>query len=226
MSLRQFALLKSSKCLTHSNFRSEIVKQNYIKHAIRESKIHSELQHPNIVKLYDTVEIDNNSFCTVLEYCEGPDLQLYLKENKQIPEKEAKILIKQIVAGLKYIHNHKTKIIHYDLKPQNLIFHKGELKITDFGLCKLIENDATRVELTSQGVGTYWYLPPGIFTSLSISISHCGGPCFVPQFPSDFQVSTLNPRFLSPNVFQSYHRILLTATSVLPALASVPETFV
>lgn len=51
-----------------------MVKQNYIKHAIRESKIHSELQHPNIVKLYDTVEIDNNSFCTVLEYCEGPDL--------------------------------------------------------------------------------------------------------------------------------------------------------
>lgn len=99
----------------------------------------------------------------MLEYCEGPDLQLYLKENKQIPEKEAKILIKQIVAGLKYIHNHKTKIIHYDLKPQNLIFHKGELKITDFGLCKLIENDATRVELTSQGVGTYWYLPPETF---------------------------------------------------------------
>ena len=41
------------------------------------------------------------------------------------------------------------------------MFHKGEVKVTDFGLCKVIEND--KMELTSQGVGTYWYLPPETF---------------------------------------------------------------
>lgn len=51
---------------------------------MRESKIHSELKHPNIVQLYDTVEIDNNSFATILEFCEGPDLYFYLKKNKVI----------------------------------------------------------------------------------------------------------------------------------------------
>jgi tousled-like kinase len=53
---------------------NEAAKNNYIKHALRENKIHSRLDHPNIVKLYDTVEIDKNSFCTVLEYSNGGDL--------------------------------------------------------------------------------------------------------------------------------------------------------
>ena len=102
----------------------------------------------------------------MLEYCEGPDLHYFLKKNKTLSEKEAKVLIRQILSGLKYMHNWKTRIIHYDLKPQNIIFHKGELKISDFGLCKIIEDEnATRIELTSQGVGTYFYLPPESFLS-------------------------------------------------------------
>ncbi|EAS04078.4 Serine/Threonine kinase (macronuclear) [Tetrahymena thermophila SB210] len=142
---------------------SEPSKANYIKHAVRESKIHSELKHANIVQLYDTVEIDNNSFATILEYCEGPDLYFYLKKHKVLPEKEAKILIRQILCALRYMNSLKTRIIHYDLKPQNIIFHKGELKISDFGLSKIFDDGQTRMELTSQGVGTYWYLPPETF---------------------------------------------------------------
>jgi tousled-like kinase len=139
---------------------SEPSKANYIKHAVRESKIHSELKHPNIVRLYDTVEIDNNSFATILEYCEGPDLYFYLKKNKVflfhslflkiinlmvnsieiLQEKEAKMFVRQILSALKYMNSQKTRIIHYDLKPQNIIFHKGELKISDFGLSKIFED--------------------------------------------------------------------------------------
>jgi tousled-like kinase len=41
------------------------------------------------------------------------------------------------------------------------MFHEGVIKILDFGLCKIIEDsEDTRIDLTSQGVGTYWYLPP------------------------------------------------------------------
>jgi len=67
--------------------------------------------------------------------------------------------------ALKYLNlnNNKLKVIHFDLKPSNILFHKGEIKISDFGLCKIIENDDTKMELTSQGVGTYWYLPPECF---------------------------------------------------------------
>lgn len=136
---------------------------SYIKHALRENEIHKKLNHPRIVKHYDTIEMDNNSFCTVLELCSGPDLSEYLKVNELIPEKEAKLIITQILSGLQYLNDHNPKIIHYDLKPQNILFHNGEIKISDFGLCKIVEDSTERVELTSQGVGTYWYQPPECF---------------------------------------------------------------
>ena len=72
---------------------NETIKESYIKHALRENEIHKDLNNRRVVKQYDTVEIDHNSFCTVLELCSGPDLYFYLKQNKQIPEKEAKLII-------------------------------------------------------------------------------------------------------------------------------------
>ncbi len=63
---------------------------------MREKDIHKTLDHPRIVKLFDLFTIDNHSFCTVLEYCDGNDLDFYLKQNKQIPEKEARSIIMQV----------------------------------------------------------------------------------------------------------------------------------
>jgi tousled-like kinase len=68
-------------------------------------------------------------------------------------------------------------VIHYDLKPANILFDRpgGIVKLTDFGLSKKLTEDATggqltSMELTSQGAGTYWYLPPECFgTSPRIS---------------------------------------------------------
>jgi tousled-like kinase len=73
---------------------SEGIKDNYIKHALRENEMHKDLDHPNIVRHYDTLELDSNSFATVLEFCEGPDLHFYLKKWKMLNEKEAKSIIK------------------------------------------------------------------------------------------------------------------------------------
>lgn len=137
------------------------------KHVKRESDIQMKLDHPNIAKLYRVLEIDEDKRCMVfeLEYCIGPELSSYMKKHKIIEEREAKIYIKQVLCALNYLFNLKDKVIHYDLKPGNIIFHEGVIKILDFGLCKTIDssNDETRIELTSQGVGTYWYLPPETF---------------------------------------------------------------
>lgn len=151
---------------------SEKAKSNYIKYALRENQVLKALNHPNIIRHYDSVEIDSNSFCTILEYCSGSDLATYLRNNKTLSEKEAKNIIRQILSALKFLNENDKKIIHYDLKPQNIMFHKGIIKISDFGLCKIIEVGETKVDLTSQGFGTYWYLPP---------------ECFNPKYP---QIST------------------------------------
>jgi len=167
---------------------SEEKKTNYLKHATRENRIHLCLGHPRIVKLYEVLEVDRNSFATVMEYCEGPDLEFYLKSRKRLPEKEARSIVLQILSGLEYLSSggqfpedseftfheagfvkpkQRPSIIHYDLKPGNILFDgKGGVKITDFGLSKIMEAsdaESTGIELTSQGAGTYWYLPPECF---------------------------------------------------------------
>lgn len=144
-------------------------KASYLRHAHREADIHKSLVHPRIVAMYDIFDIDENTFCTVMEYCEGGDLDSYLKQHKSLPEGEARVLIAQLFDGLRYLmtqgEKDKQKIIHYDLKPGNLLFDEktGSIKIADFGLSKIMDPEADSMELTSQGAGTYWYLPPECF---------------------------------------------------------------
>ena len=70
----------------------------------------------------------------------------------------------QVVSALKYLNEIKPPIIHYDLKPGNILLTEGnvcgEIKITDFGLSKVMDeenyNPDHGMDLTSQGAGTYW----------------------------------------------------------------------
>jgi len=160
---------------------SEAKIENYTKHVAREYEIHRDVRHPRIVSLYDVFEIDNNSFATVLECCNGTDLDTLLKERKTLPERHARAILLQILSGMKYLStpssdNTRQGIIHYDLKPGNILFDEnGDAKITDFGLSKIMDSadPSDSMELTSQGAGTYWYLPPECFvTHQSVKISN------------------------------------------------------
>ncbi len=145
---------------------SEVKKRTFIRHSMREYEIHKSLRHPRVVQLIDIFEIDENTFCTVLEFCDGSDLDSYLRTYQTLPEREARSIIGQVCSGLLYLSEQRKRIIHYDLKPGNILFHKGEVRIADFGLSKIMgEGDTTQmgVELTSQGAGTMWYLPPECF---------------------------------------------------------------
>ena len=148
---------------------SESKKDNYTKHVTREYEIHRDVCHPRIVSLYDIFEIDCNSFATVLEVCNGTDLETVLKEKRRLAEREARAILLQILLGMDYLSRpsgDRQAIIHYDLKPGNILFDEfGDVKITDFGLSKILDDhDAGEsLELTSQGAGTYWYLPPECF---------------------------------------------------------------
>ena len=126
-----------------------------------------------MVKLYDVFEINAKAFATVLESCEGGDLDNRLKMEGLLPESDAKPILLQVLAGLRYLNTPKPAgengdssaggvlkaIIHYDIKPANILFDaNGDAKITDFGLSKIMDEEdaAGDIELTSQGTGTYW----------------------------------------------------------------------
>ena len=157
---------------------SDDKKANYTKHVSREYLIHKEVRHARIVSLFDVFEIDHNSFATVLEYCKGTDLDSLLKSQKCLPERDARAILLQILIGTRYLNTpsaNRQGIIHYDLKPGNILFDEyGDAKITDFGLSKIVDSDdGDSLELTSQGAGTYWYLPPECFVvDRSVKISN------------------------------------------------------
>lgn len=108
---------------------------------------------------------EHNTFCSScilshpFSFSPGKDLDAVLKSTPILPEKEARIIIVQIFHGLVYLNKRTQKIIHYDLKPGNVLFDElGVAKVTDFGLSKIVEDDvgSQGMELTSQGAGTYW----------------------------------------------------------------------
>ncbi|CAK8674596.1 unnamed protein product [Clavelina lepadiformis] len=148
---------------------NEQKKLDYARHAHREAEIHRRVNHPRIVSLYDRFDVNINTFCTVLEFCGGNDLDFYLKQHKLMGEKEARTIIMQVISALVYLNSLERPVIHYDLKPGNILLCNGtvcgDIKITDFGLSKQFEEASSHegMDLTSQGAGTYWYLPPECF---------------------------------------------------------------
>ena len=158
---------------------SEARKQTYVRHAQRECMIHKRLRHANVVEMIDVFEVDRDSFCTVLELCTGDDLDARLKAQGPNAEREARAVLAQIFAGLAYL-SEGPKIIHYDLKPGNILFDAaGRVKITDFGLSKVDERGVTARSRMSrrarrrglmgdssmgyvEGAGKYWYLPRSV----------------------------------------------------------------
>jgi tousled-like kinase len=115
-------------------------KENFVKHAYRENQILQSLDHERIVKCYDVsirllfvanilkiFLVDNSTLATVLEYCDGGDLEMFLSRTEVLDERTARCILIQIFRGLRYLNGQKQKIIHYDLKPSNILFHKGYL---------------------------------------------------------------------------------------------------
>ncbi|CUG89893.1 protein kinase, putative [Bodo saltans] len=154
-------------------------RQSYLRHAERELEIMRNLNHPKVTKLLDVFEPEHttDTFVAVMEYCAGTDLDTHLKIHRTMKELDAKTIMIQLIAALRHMADHPKPVIHYDLKPANILFEQQstlclDIKVTDFGLSKIIHNaeeevlrsnHAAGIELTSQGTGTYWYLPPECF---------------------------------------------------------------
>eukprot|EP00126_Sphaerothecum_destruens_P011382 Sdes_comp20908_c0_seq1m18140 len=102
--------------------------------AIREISLLKELKHPNIVRLHDVLHTDKK-LTLMFEYCDQ-DLKKYLDVcGYDIDVMSMKSFLFQLIRGVAFCHEHR--ILHRDLKPQNLLINKkGELKLADFGLAR------------------------------------------------------------------------------------------
>ncbi len=118
------------------------------------------LSHPNIVTVFDTGMAGPFAYL-MMEYVDGVNLRQAMKAGRFTPV-DALSLVQDVCAALKFAH--EKGILHRDIKPENiLIDSRGQVKIADFGIAKLVgENDREQLTLTQRGfvLGSPHYMAP------------------------------------------------------------------
>ena len=172
-------LLKDS--VTNHFYAGKILEKNdnpqIQKYIDSEISILNELEHPNIVKFYEVKE-KNTSYYLITEYYNGETLLYNLDEYKEkykkpFDEKLVQYLMKQIISGIKYLHD--KNIVHRDIKPTNILLHfssekdlenkdlfKANIKIIDFGFSRHL----SKSELAYSILGSPLYMEPIILKKL------------------------------------------------------------
>ena len=126
----------------------------------REAKAMGRLSHPNIIGVYDFGQTGDGQLYIVMEYVDGTDLH-QLIQTGELNTEHIYGWIPQICEAMQYAHS--QGIIHRDIKPANImITREGVVKVADFGLAKLGEQDGqnTRLTMTNVAMGTPDYVAP------------------------------------------------------------------
>uniref|UniRef100_A0A8C3EJD8 cyclin-dependent kinase n=1 Tax=Corvus moneduloides TaxID=1196302 RepID=A0A8C3EJD8_CORMO len=187
--------------------------------AIREVSLLKNLKHANIVTLHDIIHTER-SLTLVFEYLDN-DLKQYLENcGNLMSVHNVKIFMFQLLRGLAYCHG--RKILHRDLKPQNLLINeRGELKLADFGLARA---KSVPTKTYSNEVVTLWYRPPDVLlgsTEYSTPIDMWGVGCI------HYEMVTGRPMFPGSTVKEELHlifRLLGTPTEdTWPGITSNEE---
>jgi tetratricopeptide (TPR) repeat protein len=120
-----------------------------------EARAISALDHPNVCTLYEIGEADDGQMFLAMAYVDGGTLRDRLAQGPMEPL-EAALLAAQVAEGLAAAHAHG--IIHRDIKPGNILLGDGLVKIADFGVARLADQE--HITLDGQTIGTWSYMSP------------------------------------------------------------------
>ena len=130
-------------------------RENYLRRFRNEARIAGRCIHANIVSLYDFALHDGNPYL-VMEYVNGAGLQQAIPRNSKRPVREVLPIALQVLDALQYAH--RCGIVHRDIKPANILLtRQSTLKITDFGISRLVSMELTAMPLL---IGTPSYMSP------------------------------------------------------------------
>jgi len=211
---------KTSELLALKKIRLEAEDEGIPSTAIREISLLKQLQHPNIVRLYDVVHTEKK-LTLVFEFLDQ-DLKKYLDASGEngLDISTVKSFLFQLLCGIAYCHEHR--VLHRDLKPQNLLINmEGELKLADFGLARAF---GIPVRSYTHEVVTLWYRAPDVLLgsrkySTQVDIWSVG--CIFAEM--------VNGRPLFPGVSEQdqLHRIFKVlgspSSKVWPTMGELPE---
>ena len=125
---------------------------------LREIRVAAQLQHPNILGLYDSGVADGLLYY-VMPFIEGESLRDRLTREHQLPIEDAVRIVREAAEALQHAHDHK--IIHRDIKPENILLQGGHALVADFGIAKAVEAaGGQKLTETGMAVGTPHYMSP------------------------------------------------------------------
>jgi serine/threonine protein kinase len=140
--------------------RRRLCHQNLLDRFECEIRVHQQLHHPSIVSLVDLMQDEFFNY-VFLEFCPSGELFQLILNNNRLTEEQAKPLLRQLLSGVKYLH--EMGVAHRDLKPENLLLTQyGHIKISDFGLSKFLDPHG----LVATPCGSPCYASPECLTGL------------------------------------------------------------
>ncbi|OGV34177.1 MAG: hypothetical protein A2020_16235 [Lentisphaerae bacterium GWF2_45_14] len=130
-----------------------------VKRFLREARILAQIEHPNVVKVYDSdLPKDTDTPYILMEYIKGEPLTDYVKKDRLSLEQKLS-LIAQVASALSIVH--KFGVLHRDIKPSNILVNEDlTAKLTDFGIARISDSSLT---LTHEVLGSPAYMPPEVF---------------------------------------------------------------
>jgi serine/threonine-protein kinase len=125
---------------------------------LREIRLAASLQHPHILPVYDSGDVDGLLFF-VMPFIDGESLRARIARDGPLPIEDALRWAREIADALQYAHEHD--VVHRDIKPENILLSGGHALVADFGIARAISN-ARGMKLTETGlfVGTAAYMSP------------------------------------------------------------------
>jgi TonB family protein len=128
--------------------------KSFIERFYHEARISGTLSHPNIVTLFDIGEEQGIPYLA-MEFVEGETIASMIERGVRFPPEKVISLVSQVASAIDYAHS--KGVIHRDIKPSNMILSEDRLKVTDFGIAKLVDADMTQ---SGQLLGTPSYMSP------------------------------------------------------------------
>jgi serine/threonine protein kinase len=139
--------------------QNKVEDATYLERFRIEARAAARLDDPNIVRVYD-IDQDGNTHYIVMEFVDGVDLHILVRDNGPLPYEKAADYVAQVARGL--AHAHQMNLVHRDIKPANCLVDKNQVvKLLDMGLARLIDDEASLTLDNNENVlGTADYLAP------------------------------------------------------------------
>jgi serine/threonine-protein kinase len=149
--------LRHGRQVAIKTLRAELAASIGADRFLREIQLAANLQHPNILTLYDSGDAGGVLYY-VMPFVEGESLRGRLNREQQLPLYDAVRITREAAEGLAYAHVHG--VVHRDIKPENILLQNNHALVADFGIARAADAAGEKLTQTGMAVGTPHYMSP------------------------------------------------------------------